>query len=204
MSKISVIFSVLFYASALWGQAPANAAPTRIKVSEYVAATLIEKKFPLVYPEAARNDGTEGTVVLGIVTDTTGNVSEATVESGNPTLAQAALESVKRWKYKPYTVNGAPAEMETRVTVNFRLSNLQPAPPMGNFRDGAYNNEYFGITYAVSQDWVRETEIMRKRLAASPSPGTYVLLAAVHIPQRAASVESSASFVVYALKSTAG
>jgi protein TonB len=41
---------------------------------------------------------------------------------GHPMLAPAALEAVKRWKYRPYFLNGEPVEVETVITVNFSLS----------------------------------------------------------------------------------
>jgi protein TonB len=37
-------------------------------------------------------------------------------------LARAAVEAVRRWRYRPYVLNGEPVEVETQVTVNFVLS----------------------------------------------------------------------------------
>jgi len=36
-------------------------------------------------------------------------------------LADAAIAAVKQWKFKPAVWQGQPVEMETRVTLNFRL-----------------------------------------------------------------------------------
>ncbi|MGB6802304.1 MAG: energy transducer TonB [Candidatus Sulfotelmatobacter sp.] len=30
---------------------------------------------------------------------------------------------MKQWKYKPYLLNGEPVEIQTQVTVNFKLPN---------------------------------------------------------------------------------
>jgi len=30
---------------------------------------------------------------------------------------------VKQWKYKPYLLNGEPVEIQTQVTINFKLPN---------------------------------------------------------------------------------
>jgi protein TonB len=30
---------------------------------------------------------------------------------------------VKQWKYKPYLLNGEPVEIQTQVTLNFKLPN---------------------------------------------------------------------------------
>jgi protein TonB len=43
------------------------------------------------------------------------------VLSGDPQLAHAAVEAVKQWKYKPYLLNGEPVEIQTQVTVKFKL-----------------------------------------------------------------------------------
>jgi protein TonB len=50
-----------------------------------------------------------------------GTVREIRVVDGHPLLAPAAVEAVKIWKYKPYYVKGKPVEVETTVTVSFRL-----------------------------------------------------------------------------------
>lgn len=38
-----------------------------------------------------------------------------------PQLADAAIESVRQWQYKPYLLNGQPTEVETTVQLNFTL-----------------------------------------------------------------------------------
>jgi len=43
------------------------------------------------------------------------------VLSGDPQLSHAAAEAVKKWKYKPYLLNGEPVEIQTQVTVKFKL-----------------------------------------------------------------------------------
>jgi protein TonB len=43
------------------------------------------------------------------------------VISGNPTLAQAAKDAVRQWRYSPYLLNGKPVSVQTRITVSFKL-----------------------------------------------------------------------------------
>jgi protein TonB len=31
------------------------------------------------------------------------------------------MDAVRQWKYKPYYLNGEPVEVETQITVNFKL-----------------------------------------------------------------------------------
>ena len=50
------------------------------------------------------------------------SVEDVRVESGLPLLAQAAIDAVKQWRYRPYLVNGEPVEVDSRITINFTLS----------------------------------------------------------------------------------
>ena len=93
----------------------------RIRVaSRVVEANLIHDVSPQYPPEAGRAR-IEGTVVLLAVIGADGSVKDLRLESGLPILAQAAIDAVKQWRYKPYLLNGAPVEVETQITVNFTL-----------------------------------------------------------------------------------
>jgi TonB family protein len=74
------------------------------------------------YPEEARRQKIQGAVVLDLHIGADGTVQEVQVLSGPPQLAQASTDAVKQWRFKPHAVNGHPVEMETRVTLNFRLA----------------------------------------------------------------------------------
>lgn len=141
-------------------------------------------------------------VVLEVGIDASGAVQDVTAVSGDSTLAKAAADAVRQWKYKPYLVEGAPVEIETQVTLNFHLASRPQIvpPPLGGFQDDSYGNEYFDLFYPLSREWVRETEVMRKRFsAANHSPGTYVLLTEVHIPQDNTELRADSSFTVFAI-----
>ena len=73
------------------------------------------------YPEAARQQNIQGPVVLEVHIGADGAVQQVRVGSGPPLLAKAASDAVKQWKFKPRLINGSPVEMQTRVTLNFRL-----------------------------------------------------------------------------------
>jgi protein TonB len=51
-----------------------------------------------------------------------GDVTDLHVISGDELLAPSAVEAVKQWKYKPYLLEGEPVEVETKITVNYVLS----------------------------------------------------------------------------------
>lgn len=94
----------------------------RIRVAARVAeANLIHDVTPQYPPEAGRAR-LEGTVLLMAVIGKDGTVKDVRVESGLPILAQAAVDAVRQWRYKPYLIDGEPVEVDSRITINFTLS----------------------------------------------------------------------------------
>jgi protein TonB len=94
----------------------------RMRIASRVAeANLIHDVAPQYPPEAGRAR-IEGTVVLMAVIGTDGSVKDVRVESGLPILAQAAIDAVWQWRYKPYMIDGEPVEVDSRITINFNLS----------------------------------------------------------------------------------
>ncbi len=63
----------------------------------------------------------EGSVELQATISKSGDISRVKVLSGDGQLAKAASDAVKQWKYKPYLLNGEPVEIQTQVTINFKL-----------------------------------------------------------------------------------
>jgi periplasmic protein TonB len=75
-----------------------------------------------VYPEAARAERAEGSVILEIVVGHTGAVEEVKVLKSSPLFDAAAAEAVKRWKYEPALLGGSkPVRVFMTVRVEFRL-----------------------------------------------------------------------------------
>jgi TonB family protein len=79
------------------------------------------KQVTPVYPEDARKQGIEGTVVLELTTDVEGKVQEAKVLRSIPALDQAAIDAVKQWVYEPMIIEGKPKPFVFTVTVRFAL-----------------------------------------------------------------------------------
>jgi len=96
--------------------------PMRARVSPGVAAGLLRKRVAPEYPQKARDNRIQGTVVLKARISKDGDVAELSVVSGDSSLAEAAIKAVKQWKYKPFLLNGEPVEIETTIQVNFTLS----------------------------------------------------------------------------------
>jgi TonB family protein len=53
------------------------------------------------YPEMAKRMHVSGSVTLGVHIAADGSVGKVDVIGGHPLLTQAAVESVKQWKYQP-------------------------------------------------------------------------------------------------------
>jgi len=85
-----------------------------------MAAALIYQVQPK-YPAIARTIHLQGTVYLRAIIATDGTVRQLEVISGNPILANPALQAVHQWRYQPTRLNGEPVEVETLITVNFVL-----------------------------------------------------------------------------------
>jgi protein TonB len=74
------------------------------------------------YPPGARQNRIQGTVVLQGIIDKQGNVSLLEiVDSPALDLSAAAIQAVRDWKYRPYTLQGEPIDVETTIQVNYTL-----------------------------------------------------------------------------------
>jgi protein TonB len=95
----------------------------RVTISRGVQeAKLITRVLP-VYPLRAIATRTAGVVHLAAIISADGHIRELRVLSGHPWLVPAAIEAVRQWVYQPTTLNGAPVEVSTDITVTFRLTN---------------------------------------------------------------------------------
>jgi protein TonB len=103
-------------------QKPKEDPPTkRVPVGGDVqAANIIHKVMP-VYPPLAKQMRVSGLVRLQGVISREGRVQDLRIISGHGLLAQAALEAVRQWVYKPTLLNGQPVEVIAPIDVNFVL-----------------------------------------------------------------------------------
>ena len=76
------------------------------------------------YPRRARKKGLQGTVMLEVLVDETGQVKNLRLlrSSGHAILDKAAIASVKKWVFVPGAINGAPAGMWVKVPIRFELN----------------------------------------------------------------------------------
>lgn len=93
-----------------------------MRVGGVVQAAKIVRQVMPVYPPGARQARISGTVRLEAVIGRDGVIQSLQVMSGNPWLAQAALDAVRQWVYRPTLLNGEPVEVLTQIDVNFKLA----------------------------------------------------------------------------------
>jgi protein TonB len=74
------------------------------------------------FPPLARAARIQGAVRLRATISKTGTIENLSIVSGHPMLVASAIEAVKKWRYRPYLLNGEPIEVETEINVNFLLS----------------------------------------------------------------------------------
>ena len=74
------------------------------------------------YTNGAREDHVSGSVKLGCTVMPDGTVSNIQVlRSLHPELDQAAIETLKTWRFKPGTKDGVPIPFATQIEFTFNL-----------------------------------------------------------------------------------
>jgi protein TonB len=75
------------------------------------------------YPAFARRLGHEGRVVIRVQVLSSGAVATASIErsSGYAVLDEAALATIKRWRFRPAHRAGQPVDATLNVPITFKL-----------------------------------------------------------------------------------
>ncbi len=94
--------------------------PAAIRGGQLVQPKLISS-VASAYPAAAKAAHAEGDVLIDALIDSTGKVVSTKVINGSPLLQQAAVDSLRFWKYEPARLNGEPIPIHIKVNVSFRL-----------------------------------------------------------------------------------
>ncbi len=96
-----------------------NTAGTTIPDSKGLEPIKIQKAD---YPLLAAQKQLQGEVRVKVLVSETGDVESAKVISGDPILADSALNAVRRWKFKPFIRDGKPVKIYTEVPFDFAFS----------------------------------------------------------------------------------
>jgi periplasmic protein TonB len=115
--KFLAIFVLFAATGALAFQPASGKRPPRVVCGN--SQQKILKIVKPTYPAEALKKNIFGKILVELVTDTEGRPKRYRVSKGDPALAQAVLQVLPQWRWKPYLLNGKPVEIETTVTVNF-------------------------------------------------------------------------------------
>lgn len=100
---------------------PPPTAPLRVG-GDVKAPVTIARADP-EYTEGARKAKIAGIVVVEAIIDKQGNVDEVRVIKGLPMgLSEEAEKAVRKWKFRPGSLNGQPVATIFNLTVNFKLN----------------------------------------------------------------------------------
>jgi protein TonB len=85
-----------------------------------VARELLAQPVDPEYPVAARAGGQHGSVVLQVTIGRDGAVQDVKFLQGSLMFARAAIDAVRQWRFKPYSMNGRAVSVQTAITLNFK------------------------------------------------------------------------------------
>jgi TonB family protein len=103
------------------GNKPVEAALPSIEpvtVPEATERGLLADQPDIAYPASAK--GQQGSVVLQVLIGRDGTVQDAKFMQGSLAFARVAIDGVKQWRFKPYTMNGRAVSDQTALTLTFR------------------------------------------------------------------------------------
>jgi protein TonB len=92
-----------------------------VRVSQGVSKGMLLSPIRPVYPVIAKAAGVQGAVVIEAVISKAGHAESLNVVSGPPMLRNAALDAVRQARYAPYRLSGEPVDVQTVITVVFKL-----------------------------------------------------------------------------------
>jgi TonB family protein len=98
-----------------------NVVPKRVQQDESVAISSVIKQVQPIYPALALESHIEGQVRLNTIIDVDARVIEVKYLSGPAMLVPSAMDAVKKCRFKPTMLNGAPVQVESVIEVNFKL-----------------------------------------------------------------------------------
>ena len=105
-------------------QPPATETPARPAILHFThldPAMLIRRVEP-AYPPLAIQIHREGRVELRAIIAADGTIRSLEIVSGDPIFYQSALDAVRQWRYKPTILNGQTVEIDTHITVIYKMS----------------------------------------------------------------------------------
>ena len=92
------------------------------RLSSKQVNTLLDKTEPIQGPCLGHNLHIMGTIVLAIAVDANGEIACVTMVSGHPLIIGTAIDSVRRWKFRPYAVNGLKKSFCGKIALRYEAT----------------------------------------------------------------------------------
>lgn len=138
--RFAITAALIFAISPAWSQSdtPSHSEPAKDVSAvttgqpEDSKSLVVIKIQKAVYPLGAQQQKIQGRVWVNAFISETGNVERVEVVSGDPLLVDAAVDAVKKWKFKPYIKGGKAVKVNIKLPLDFAFSdkiNDEKAPP---------------------------------------------------------------------------
>lgn len=96
-------------------------ASAEIRVATDEAMKAATKKTPPDYPPIAKQLRVAGKVEVDVTIGPDGSVESVKILSGNAMLTQSVVSAVKKWKFTPFTQDGAPTKAVAALDFDFKM-----------------------------------------------------------------------------------
>jgi TonB family protein len=137
------------------------------------------------YPAAAQSQGIRGIVILQLVIDPEGKVTQASVVRSVPGLDEAALAAARQWTYESVKVDGKPVSVRLTVPITFamKLPDMSRQEGIPELRQGATPSFPPGArgpaTAAAEVTLDPEGRVGEARITGGEAPWTDAIMAAL-------------------------
>jgi TonB family protein len=98
----------------------ADGRPERVRMKSAALSGMIADRAYPTYPDSARGKRISGEVRLSVRIDKNGRIQEVNVVSGPAELQKAAIDAMKKWRFKPIQIDQHPVEVESEFLFNLQ------------------------------------------------------------------------------------
>jgi TonB family protein len=99
----------------------ASPSPPPVSIRERTALEQVVDRVEPEYPDEAKANHVQGSVVLDVLVGKDGRVQRLSLVRGDLALTAAAADAVRQWRFKPLIRNGRPGSFESHITLTFAL-----------------------------------------------------------------------------------
>jgi len=92
------------------------------KLLSHEVKALLQRAEPIYLPGTVDKLRIKGTVVMALAVDGKGEVICVQIISGHPLIIGRTIESVRRWKFRPYVLQGLKKGFCGRIAISYRAN----------------------------------------------------------------------------------